>query len=478
MAGQLVSDGTFDNVLSIIEKIVKVIEIVKKIIGLLFIVVVPTGGSLEGSLDNDSDDDFLIAISDAIKKGYVFNNVYSKSEIDDLLAQYSGTLSGFVSAAGGTYSAPFVFSSIQNQFIGSFATNLLAIDGDSITSIKKGSSNSSNNEKLTTQGYVDEQLTNYITSQTASQTYQPQSSMSNYLTTSSAASTYLAKTDAASTYEKKTDLATSVTTGSLTLNSKTVSDISTGGNSNNNKLATQGYVDYTTTGNIATALSSYLSNSSAASTYQTISGMSNYLTVADAASTYQPVGSYLTSNDISGKADLSGAVFTGDITTPNLNVSSDLFINNYVFKPIRLEFGFYYEYTNNNFQSSWVYTNGFIYGNLNDTIYINCAFIPKHNISQYSAQRIAIREVRVNNRAYYPTEIQTGFNSYPIDALWVNMDPPMRYPAYLYKTTINSSNYIAYMFYWVDGTTKRTNFDCSGSKKWSFSFNNIPFIKA
>jgi hypothetical protein len=41
-------------------------------------------------------------------------------------------------------------------------------------------------------------------------------------------------------------------------------------------------------------MSSYLTTSTAASTYQTLSGMSSYLTTSAAASTYQPIGSYLT----------------------------------------------------------------------------------------------------------------------------------------------------------------------------------------
>jgi len=42
------------------------------------------------------------------------------------------------------------------------------------------------------------------------------------------------------------------------------------------------------------SISGYLTTSSAASTYQTLSGMSSYLTTSAAASTYQPIGSYLT----------------------------------------------------------------------------------------------------------------------------------------------------------------------------------------
>ena len=55
----------------------------------------------------------------------------------------------------------------------------------------------------------------------------------------------------------------------------------------------------------SSALAPYLLSSTAASTYQTISGMSSYLTTASAASTYFTIAS------AAGKANLSGATFTG-----------------------------------------------------------------------------------------------------------------------------------------------------------------------
>ncbi len=57
------------------------------------------------------------------------------------------------------------------------------------------------------------------------------------------------------------------------------------------------------------SISGYLTTSSAASTYQTLSGMSSYLTTSAAASTYQPIGSYLTDapSDGSTYGRLNGA---------------------------------------------------------------------------------------------------------------------------------------------------------------------------
>ena len=67
-----------------------------------------------------------------------------------------------------------------------------------------------------------------------------------------------------------------------------------------------GMSSYLTT---SAAASTYLTQSNAASTYQTLSGMSSYLTTSAAASTYQPIGSYLTDapSDGSTYGRLNGA---------------------------------------------------------------------------------------------------------------------------------------------------------------------------
>jgi hypothetical protein len=64
-------------------------------------------------------------------------------------------------------------------------------------------------------------------------------------------------------------------------------------------------------------MSSYLTTSAAASTYQTLSGMSSYLTTSAAASTYltqsNAASTYFTIASAAGKANLSGATFTGKV---------------------------------------------------------------------------------------------------------------------------------------------------------------------
>ncbi len=78
-------------------------------------------------------------------------------------------------------------------------------------------------------------------------------------------------------------------------------------------------------------MSSYLTTSAAASTYQTLSGMSSYLTTSAAASTYltqaNAASTYFTIASAAGKANLSGATFTGKVnmatiaaSTPSINL--------------------------------------------------------------------------------------------------------------------------------------------------------------
>jgi hypothetical protein len=92
--------------------------------------------------------------------------------------------------------------------------------------------------------------------------------------------------------------------------------------------------------NVTTAASTYLTQANAVSTYQTLSGMSAYLTTSAAASTY------FTISAAAGKANLSGATFTGKINTtvtattapiniapqgtaPSSTVAGDVWIGNF-----------------------------------------------------------------------------------------------------------------------------------------------------
>jgi hypothetical protein len=137
----------------------------------------------------------------------------------------------------------------------------------------------SNPSGFQTASQVTTALAPYLLSATAASTYQTLAGMSSYLTTSAAASTYYPL-------------------------------------SNPSNFATQSFV--TGQGYITSAaLTPYLLSSTAASTYQTISGMSSYLTTAAAASTYltqaNAASTYFTITAAAGKANLSGATFTGKV---------------------------------------------------------------------------------------------------------------------------------------------------------------------
>lgn len=89
-------------------------------------------------------------------------------------------------------------------------------------------------------------------------------------------------------------------------------------------VSSQGYLTsaslsgYATEAWVTTALGSYLTTSSAASTYQTLSGMSSYLTTSSAASTYQTISgmsSYLTTaTAASTYAPIASPGLTGNVT--------------------------------------------------------------------------------------------------------------------------------------------------------------------
>jgi len=96
-------------------------------------------------------------------------------------------------------------------------------------------------------------ISGYLTSATASSTYQTQAGMSSYLTTATAGTTYA-------------PLASPTFTGTVTIPA-------------------------------GASISGYLTSATASSTYQTQAGMSSYLTTSTASSTYQPISSmssYLT----------------------------------------------------------------------------------------------------------------------------------------------------------------------------------------
>ena len=170
------------------------------------------------------------------------------------------------------------------------ASGGLQINGNNLTSLLDAKQNNlvfdnapteSSNNSLTS-GSIFNTLTSYLTSATASSTYQTISGMSNYLTSATASSTYqtisgmssyLTSASASSTYQTISGMSSYLTTATASSTYQTIS-----------------------------GMSSYLTTSTASSTYQTISGMSSYLTSSSASSTYFGLSS---NNTISGRNTFS-----------------------------------------------------------------------------------------------------------------------------------------------------------------------------
>ncbi len=122
-----------------------------------------------------------------------------------------------------------------------------------------------NSTKLSTTAFVKAQ--SYLTTSSASSTYQTISGMSSYLTTSAASTTYAPK-------------ASPTFTGTVTIPS-------------------------------GASISGYLTTATASSTYQTQAGMSSYLTTSTASSTYQ------TQAGMSSYAPKASPSFTGIVDIPS-----------------------------------------------------------------------------------------------------------------------------------------------------------------
>lgn len=86
------------------------------------------------------------------------NKIPTKGYVDTLFSQYNPNL--FVLVAGGTYNNIYSFENVLNRFGGLFTgkviTNDFTLDNKQMTSITTGGN--TNNDKLTTQGYVDSMI--------------------------------------------------------------------------------------------------------------------------------------------------------------------------------------------------------------------------------------------------------------------------------------------------------------------------------
>ena len=157
-------------------------------------------------------------------------------------------------------------------------------------------------------------MINYLTTATATTTYQPISLMSNYLTTATASTTYqlqsnminyLTTATAGTTYQLKTDMINYVnTSGIQSINGvKTFGSLpecSNGSPTLDNQLVNKFYVDRLP---IHITVSGIISN---LSIYQLKSDMVNYLTVSSAIYTYQPKSDMTNYVNTSGNQAING----------------------------------------------------------------------------------------------------------------------------------------------------------------------------
>lgn len=81
------SGSTFDDVLTIVERVIKVIKIIKDIISILGLIVIPVGSTLEHNINSDEATEYLLALEEAFEKGYVHPQFYTKEEVDEFLTE-------------------------------------------------------------------------------------------------------------------------------------------------------------------------------------------------------------------------------------------------------------------------------------------------------------------------------------------------------------------------------------------------------
>ena len=200
-------------------------------------------------------------------------------------------------------------------------------------------------------------MSSYLTTASAGTTYQTQAGMSSYLTTSSASATYAPKASptftgtvtipagasisgylttatASSTYQTTAGMSSYLTTATAGTTYQTQAGMSsylttaTAGTTYQTQAGMTSYAPKaspTFTGTVTipagASISGFLTTAIASSTYATIAGMSSYLTTATAASTYQTqsgMSSYLTTSTASTTyASKASPTFTGTVTIPS-----------------------------------------------------------------------------------------------------------------------------------------------------------------
>ena len=487
------------------------------------------------------------------------NKIPTKGYVDTLFSQYNPNL--FVLVAGGTYNNIYSFENVLNRFGGLFTgkviTNDFTLDNKQMTSITTGGN--TNNDKLTTQGYVDSmisQVGTQVTNNYYNKTYidtqlgDINTELGNINTTIGGLATTAAltaglalKADKSNTYTKTeidnmfdgvVPVGDNVgkkypnSLGGEIFNFYTVDDTTTPPTKNiasgnyshaENYMTTasgsyshvEGYI--TTASGTTTHAEGYMTvasgsishaegqeteasgaNSHAEGSHTVASGLDShaggygtyadkeYMTVVGRKNVYDVTDPTLNNNKlfVVGNGSLTGGPRSDAFVVKDdgtCEVQKSLIIDGYFFKPVNFRVYFVYERAANDWGASWIYGHGFING-FDSLLGLNGFVSSPGSITQYSSKKIAISMVTIDNRYFEPMTIDDGKRAFPISGIYDSGAVPIPYNCFGLKTSVGDGTYLSnvYLLYWLDGTNRRTDFDCSSaSPPWAFSFNYLPF---
>jgi hypothetical protein len=192
-------------------------------------------------------------------------------------------------------------------------------------------------------------MSNYLTTTAAASTYATKAALSNSITAATIANTDAAQNITVSVSGNGTYSTLSINYANLLTK---LNGYLTTASASSTYQTIAGMTSYLTTTAAAStyqtiaSMTSYLTTAAAASTYQTIANMTNYLTTTAAASTYlaasTAASTYQTIAGMSSYAALASPTFTGTATAPTINASSTLQVGganiNTIYAPLSIPY--------------------------------------------------------------------------------------------------------------------------------------------